>query len=245
MSAPARGAAFAVLLTVVFAAAYLAGAAMDPGVGSTTEHEEETEMQTHDTGTPGGGHADHGGGAASTPPGLASAEAGYAPRQRDDGSWVAEADLGHGGVYRAFADFSTDGTSLTQGSDVFVSGEFDPVPLPEPEAVADAGDGYEVEMSGVPPSAREAAQVDFTVTKGGDPVSDVEPYLGAAGHLVALREHDLAFLHTHPEGEAGGDGPIAFTVSDPSPGRYRLYLQFEVENRVRTAAFTQVVGRSP
>ena len=108
---------------------------MDPGVGSTTEHEEETEMQTHDTGTPGGGHADHGGGAASTPPGLASAEAGYAPRQRDDGSWVAEADLGHGGVNRAFADFSTDGTSLTQGSDVFVSGEFDPVPLPEPEAV--------------------------------------------------------------------------------------------------------------
>ena len=28
----------------------------------------------------------------------------------------------------------------------------------------------------------------------------MEPYLGAKGHLVALREGDLAYLHIHPEG---------------------------------------------
>ena len=63
-----------------------------------------------------------------------------------------------------------------------------------------------------------------------------EPYLGAGGHLVALREGDLAFLHVHPT----GDGPD-FEVEFPTPGRYRLFLQFKHEGRVHTAAFTREV----
>lgn len=60
------------------------------------------------------------------------------PKQQGDGSWVAEADLGDGGVYRAFADFSSDGRSMTLANDVFVAGRFEPEPLPTPEASADA-----------------------------------------------------------------------------------------------------------
>ena len=60
-----------------------------------------------------------------------------------------------------------------------------------------------------------------------------EPYLGAGGHLVALREGDMAFLHVHPI----GDDP-RFEVDFPTPGRYRLFLQFQHEGRVHTAAFT-------
>jgi hypothetical protein len=72
----------------------------------------------------------------------------------------------------------------------------------------------------------------------------VEPYLGADGHLVVLREHDQAYLHTHPEGEPGGAGPITFGVEYPSAGRYRLYLQFRDAGEVRTASFTQEVAAS-
>ena len=39
----------------------------------------------------------------------------------------------------------------------------------------------------------------LTVTKDGQPVTDLQPYLGAYGHLVALRAGDLAYLHVHPE----------------------------------------------
>ena len=63
-----------------------------------------------------------------------------------------------------------------------------------------------------------------------------ERYLGAGGHLVALREGDMAFLHVHPT----GDGP-SFAATFPTPGRYRLVLQFRHDGRVRTVAFTQVV----
>ena len=78
----------------------------------------------------------------------------------------------------------------------------------------------------------------FEVTRGGEPV-EVEDYLGAKGHLVALREGDLAYLHTHP---AGGEAEIAsFETEFPTAARYRLFLQFKHEGEVHTAAFTRRV----
>ena len=83
----------------------------------------------------------------------------------------------------------------------------------------------------------------MTVRRGGQPVTDLEPYLGAFGHLVALREGDLAYLHGHPSGEAPhaveSSGPeITFEVNAPTPGRYLLYLNFQVDGRVHTAPLT-------
>jgi hypothetical protein len=155
------------------------------------------------------------------------------PSRSADGTWSADADLARPGAYRVFADFATPEGPRTLGADLFVAGDFDPRPLPAPEAKADAGDGYEVSLAEAEGSLR------FTVARDGRPVEDVEPYLGADGHLVALREGDLAFLHTHPAGETGG--PIEFGVEYPSLGRYRLFLQFKHDGEVRTAAFTQEV----
>jgi hypothetical protein len=156
------------------------------------------------------------------------------PRLGADGTWRARADLSRPGDYRVFADFATAAGPATLGSDLFVRGVFEPVPLPPAERVADAGDGYEVEL------AASGEELVFTVTRDGEEVGDVDPYLGADGHLVALREGDLAFLHTHPAGEAGG--PIEFGVEYPSEGRYRLFFQFKRDGEVRTAAFTREVS---
>jgi len=161
------------------------------------------------------------------------------PELQADGTWEARADLS-GGVHRAFADFSTGGESLTLATDLFAAGRFDPEPLPAPATIADAGDGYEVEIRTEAPHAGETTPARFIVSRDGNRLPGVEPYLGADGHLVALREHDLAFLHTHPEGEPGGTGPISFGVSYPTAGNYRLYLQFKHGGEVRTAAFTQI-----
>ena len=81
------------------------------------------------------------------------------------------------------------------------------------------------------------------------PVTDLEPYLGAYGHLVALREGDLAYLHVHPGGEPGDGvtepGPIVeFGAEVPSAGRYQLFLDFKADGVVRTAAFTLDASRS-
>ena len=156
------------------------------------------------------------------------------PRQDADGTWSATADLSRPGTYRVFADFATPEQSVTLGSDLFVAGEFDPQPLPASTPTADAAGGYAVTLT------ESGEDVSFTVTHAGEAIEEVEPYLGADGHLVALREGDLAFLHTHPTGEPGG--PIEFGVEYPSPGRYRLFLQFKHRGEVRTAAFTTEVS---
>ncbi len=85
-------------------------------------------------------------------------------------------------------------------------------------------------------STASDGELAFTITKDGAPVT-TEPYLGAGGHLVALREGDLAFLHVHPE-----DDGVRFGVTFPTAGRYRLFLQFKHAGQVRTVAFTQVVS---
>ena len=85
------------------------------------------------------------------------------------------------------------------------------------------------------------------LTRDGLPVTLLEPYLGAYGHLVALREGDLAYLHVHPHGEEPETGQtsgpeVAFEVTAPTPGRYLLYLDFQVDGQVHTAPFVLDTG---
>jgi len=158
------------------------------------------------------------------------------PKLRADGTWVAPVTLADGGSYRMFADFSRDGEAQTLASDLRVDGAADLRDLPAPSPVATTGD-YEVRLDAGEARPGAPATLDFTITRNGEPVQ-TEPYLGAGGHLVALREGDLAFLHVHPEEH--GDG-VAFEATFPSAGRYRLFLQFQHEGKVRTVAFTQEV----
>ena len=71
---------------------------------------------------------------------------------------------------------------------------------------------------------------------------DLQPYLGAYGHLVALHAPDLAYSHVHPNGEDRAAGAITFDTELHERGRYRLFLQFQTPGRVHTAAFTQTVS---
>jgi hypothetical protein len=89
----------------------------------------------------------------------------------------------------------------------------------------------------------------LSVSRDGKPVTDLQPYLGAYGHLVVLRASDLAYLHVHPMGEPGDGitpaGPaIGFGATIPSNGDYRLFLDFKHNDVVRTAEFTLSVDSS-
>jgi hypothetical protein len=159
------------------------------------------------------------------------------PEQAGDGSWSVALRLDAPGSYRLFADFSHGGTPRTLASDLRVDGAADLRPLPAAAATAVSDGGLDVELAAASVRPGEEAQLRFTVTKDGRPV-DTEPYLGAGGHLVALREGDLAFLHVHPTDHDGA----AFAATFPTEGRYRLFLQFQHAGRVHTAAFTQEVA---
>ena len=158
------------------------------------------------------------------------------PRQRADGSWTVRARIPQGGSYRLFADFSRGGRARTLGADLAVAGPSSHRALPAPAARAAAGDLIVTQRAARSRAGRET-DLDYTVTRAGRRVA-AQPYLGAHGHLVALREGDLAFLHVHPD-----EDRQSFATRFPSAGRYRLFVQVKVAGRVRTAAFTQEVGR--
>ncbi|MFD9910576.1 hypothetical protein [Streptomyces sp. NPDC059063] len=166
------------------------------------------------------------------------------PTRAADGTWSVPATLPKAGDYRVFADFKPERAKekLTLGTDLAVTGAYSPSALPRATATAKAPGGYEVRLDGAltPGKPRE---LTLKVTRDGKPVTNLQPYLGAYGHLVALRSGDLAYLHVHPNGEPGDGttkpGPaVSFTATAPSKGSYRLFLDFRHEGTVRTAAFT-------
>ena len=71
------------------------------------------------------------------------------------------------------------------------------------------------------------------IRRNGRIVDDLPDYLGARGHLVALRDGDLAYLHVHAD-----EDRLAFEADFPTVGAYRLFLQFRHGGEVRTAEFT-------
>jgi hypothetical protein len=158
------------------------------------------------------------------------------PRQGPDGTWSVPIALRDPGAYRVFADFSVDGTARTLAADLLADGTVRSRPLP---AAADSAsvDGMRVTATGAPSRAGAESDLRFTVTRGGRPVA-VQDYLGAKGHLVALRAGDLAFLHVHPDTTS-----LRFAAEFPSAGRYRLFLQFRVAGRIHTAELTREVTR--
>jgi hypothetical protein len=156
------------------------------------------------------------------------------PTMSPSGVWFADLALSPG-VWRLFADFVPyGGDALTLGTDLAVAGR-DRVAAASPETRTSRVAGYTVELVGELAPAGSAG-LNVRVEKDGEEVTDLEPYLGAYGHLVALREGDLAYLHVHPE-ESGPGPDVPFVAEVPSAGRYRLFFDFQHDGVVRTAAF--------
>jgi hypothetical protein len=158
------------------------------------------------------------------------------PTENRDGTWSVSVALPEAGSYRVFADFSVDEKPYTLADDLTVDGSVRSQALPAPAKSFDV-DGLRVGLTEGATKAGTESELAFTVTRNGRPVP-VEDYLGAKGHLVALRQGDLAFLHVHPD-----ENRLQFMATFPTAGRYRLFLQFQVDGRVHTAAFTQEVSR--
>jgi len=171
------------------------------------------------------------------------------PEMDADGRWSIPWTWEAAGTYRVFADFApTGGEGLTLTRAVDVAGDVRPTRSTAVSTTSSV-DGFDVTLEGEL-QAGAASPLTLEVLRDGEPVTTLESYLGAFGHLVALREGDLAYLHVHPLGAepAAGQlsGPtIAFNAETPTPGRYLLYLDFQVDGQVHTATFAVDAAAAP
>ncbi|MEV2237186.1 copper resistance CopC family protein [Micromonospora sp. NPDC049891] len=163
------------------------------------------------------------------------------PTMAADGTWSVPLKLTRPGGYRIYADFTVttdDGRQLplVLGVDHDVPGSYEPAGLPPPQPQAITGP-YAVSMAGAPTIGMTVPLTFRVDREGATGPAQLERYLGAYGHLVVVREGDLGYLHVHPEPELV-DGAVKFWLTAPSTGRYRAFFDFQVDGKVRTAAFT-------
>lgn len=128
-------------------------------------------------------------------------------------------------------------------------------------------DGLTVTMKANASKVRRRVPTTFTlsVQKDGRPVTDLEPYLGAACHVVAISADARQFVHTHGDVEGGamaGDmgtmagtamvmptpparfGPnLQFTHTFMQPGMHRVWVQFKRGGAVMTVAYNVQVNK--
>lgn len=158
------------------------------------------------------------------------------------GTWSIPWTWNAAGTYRVYADFqpAANNEKLTLSRTVEVAGVFTP-DRPVATRTVDQVAGYTVHLDGAL-AAGASAQLTARITRAGRPVTTMQPYLGAFGHLVALRDGDLAYLHVHPEGAEPvpglmGGPVVSFAATAPTVGRYLLYFDFQVDGTVHTTTF--------
>lgn len=89
--------------------------------------------------------------------------------------------------------------------------------------------------------------------KTGEPVRDLEPYLGAWGHTLILNADQSEYLHSHPtemlpeetdRATLRGGPTVEFKTIFPTAGNYRVWTQFQRGGKVTTVSFTIKVLQS-
>jgi len=144
------------------------------------------------------------------------------------------------GKYRLFADVAPKDAGSQVLSTVLVvggSGAGGTVAAPRPRDPSPSTRvALELPEGGVP-TGRTVIVTAVLRDAGGNPVRDLEPWLGALGHLMLVHQDGETFAHAHPderERGVGRDGRIPFLVRLPRPGSYRGWLQFERQGAVET-----------
>jgi len=100
-------------------------------------------------------------------------------------------------------------------------------------------DGMRVRLDARNLKAGREALLRFTLADAatGTPITDLQPFLGAPGHLLIVNADLTEADHVHPE-EAVAAGPsITFQPLLPAGGLYKLWLQFQRNGVVATVPF--------
>jgi hypothetical protein len=109
-------------------------------------------------------------------------------------------------------------------------------------------EGIRVRLS-MPPAVAGREQLltfEFNDAASGAPISSLEPYLGAVGHLLIASADLQNVAHSHPVADmSAAVGPvIVFQAMFPRAGSYRFWVQFQRAGHVLVAPFT-IIARPP
>jgi hypothetical protein len=144
------------------------------------------------------------------------------------------------GNYRLYADYKPAGGQQTVAVGEFtVRGDAPEAPPLTPDAPSKVkGDSLDADVSIDNAKAGESAIVTFKLMDTSDkPVADLQPYLGAMGHLVILSADGKQYVHAHPSEENSATDTVVFKAHFPEPGIYKAWGEFRRGDRVHAVPF--------
>jgi hypothetical protein len=169
------------------------------------------------------------------------------PEMRPDGTFELRHDLA-GGQYTLIADFlPAAGTAQFVQRAVVTPGYTGPLFAAAPVLTASSAEqtagGLRIRLETESLRPRRESLLRFLISDAdsGRPVTDLQPYLGAAGHMLIVNSDLTAAVHGHPEGISGAGPAVTFGPVFPSPGVYKLWVQFQRRGQVVTASFVLTV----
>ena len=172
------------------------------------------------------------------------------PLPGSNGSLDVDLQVPRPGPYQLIADFLPAGGTPQLVQRSFVTAVYTGSLLPPAALTRDVTDkvigATRVKLTLPEPMAGREQLITFDLQDAvtGAAVSDLEPYLGATGHLLVASADLAVASHFHPVAEISGRaGPtVVFQVLFPSPGDYRMWAQFQRHGQVLTAPFTFAVS---
>lgn len=171
------------------------------------------------------------------------------PTMAADGTWTQRINFPAGGDWWVYGDVAPKGKgSRILIQKVKVQGA---PPKGKGMAVANMGPSTQGGLTGrieplakpIPIGKMTTLRVLLTDAKTGKPVSDTQPWLGAAGHLMIIHEDGKTVVHSHPSDDPKVQslvkkGEVHFTGRFPKPGKYTAYSQFQRKGEIKTLGFT-------
>jgi hypothetical protein len=153
-----------------------------------------------------------------------------------------------GGTYTLYHDFTPPrvGMQVVPVELAVLGSPRAPKPLVIDDRAPKRVSGYDVKLTHTGLAPGLGCGFAFWLSKNGQPVTDLDPFLGTMGHLIVVSQDRTAFIHSHPVAAPAGRGPIIeFGVTFPKTGLYKAWGQFERQGRVITAPFTFRVTDDP
>jgi hypothetical protein len=192
------------------------------------------------------------------------------PQLEPDGSFIVETVLPRTGLYKLHSDFFPIGGTSQIIHRELTTADYGraraAIAAQPPRLTPDATltktiDGMKINLSlgngdGVAPMAGLFVPLKYRLTDAqtGEPVRDLQPYLGAWGHTLILNADQSEYLHSHPtemlpagveQANMRGGPSVEFGAMFPEAGDYRIWTQFQRAEKIITVSFTISVNPAP
>ncbi|MBY6038040.1 hypothetical protein KUV80_15300 [Fictibacillus nanhaiensis] len=159
------------------------------------------------------------------------------PKFLGDGMFSVKNRFPSGGDYKIITDFiPSGGNEVTEMEWVQVEGKKESHKTIEPDrSLTKKSKGKTVSLSFDEEYPKPDTKIKLTFSiqnEKGEPVTDLQPYLGASGHVVIISEDTEEYLHVHPLDEKATGPDAEFETTFPRAGTYKIWGQFKQNNKV-------------